>query len=231
MAWPRRLKFRIIFGVTVFSVVFVGIVSFWFVEIRLRPTLVSWAKARAEQIATVAIQSAVSESLAKTIRTEDLVFWKQDIQGALVAAQYDMAEINRVVAQATLRVYDVLKTIGDERIPMPLGQVFGSSLLAAWGPTLYIKLIPVGTVKTNPYASFKSGGINQVWHRIYLDIKAQVRIVVPTLVEDAVIETQVPIAEEILMGRVPEVYFNWAGKAEPEEELLIPLGMGSLRER
>jgi len=50
-------------------------------------------------------------------------------------------------------------------------------------------------------------------------------------VEDAVIETQVPIAEEILMGRVPEVYFNWAGKAEPEEELLIPLGMGSLRER
>ncbi|MGI6036363.1 MAG: sporulation protein YunB [Limnochordia bacterium] len=231
MAWPRRLKFRIIFGVTVFSVVFVGIVAFWFVEIRLRPTLVSWAKARAEQIATVAIQSAVSESLAKTIRTEDLVFWKQDIQGALVAAQYDMAEINRVVAQATLRVYDVLKTIGDERIPMPLGQVFGSSLLAAWGPTLYIKLIPVGTVKTNPYASFKSGGINQVWHRIYLDIKAQVRIVVPTLVEDTVIETQVPIAEEILMGRVPEVYLNWASTSDSAEELMIPLGVGSLRDR
>ena len=219
-------RFKIIFCLTIFFLILGGIFTFWVLEVQLRPALVLWATARAEQMATEAIHSAVRDSVAKNIKAEDLVLWKQDVQGSLVAAQYDMAQVNRIIALTTLRVQDTLRTLAQERIPMPLGQVLGSSILASLGPTVPIRIIPVGTVEAYPYATFQTGGINQVWHRISLLVRAQVRIVVPTIAETAVIETQVPITEEVLLGRVPDVFFNWSG--DPSQEITVPIGMGGL---
>ena len=120
MGWPRRLKLRVIFGITVFSVVCHHRVL-WFVEIRLRQP--SPMGGRAEQIATVRSIGCERESRRPSERR---TWSSEDIQGGgCRSVRY--GGINRVVAQTTLRVYDVLKTMGMSE-PVPLGQA-GSSLL------------------------------------------------------------------------------------------------------
>ena len=70
-----------------------------------------------------------------------------------------------------------------------------------------VRFIPVGSVETTTISSFNAAGINQTWHRIYLDIKVNMRVAVPMLVHEFPVQTRVPIVEEVIIGSVPSWYF------------------------
>lgn len=183
-----------------------GIAAFLLVEVRFKPTLLELSEARAKIIATAAVNRALSEEIALEIKYEDLMAWKTDGQGNVVAVQPNTGEINRLAAVTTIRVQESLRLVQREKVRIPLGQVLGSQLLAAIGPWIAISILPVGTVNTTVMDYFETAGINQLRHRIYLDIEAYVRIVVPLVSSSVVVNTRMPIAEAIILGDVPRVY-------------------------
>ena len=67
--------------------VLAGFLGFVFVEVRLKPTLLQLAEARARAVATTAVNTALSETSALEIKYEDLMDWKTDSQGNIVAVQ------------------------------------------------------------------------------------------------------------------------------------------------
>jgi sporulation protein YunB len=66
----------------------------------------------------------------------------------------------------------------------------------------------MGTVQVDTTEAFESAGINQTRHRIVFQISAQVRIVQPMLSTDITVKTDVPIAETIVIGNVPQAILN-----------------------
>jgi sporulation protein YunB len=93
-----------------------------------------------------------------------------------------------------------------------LGQVFGIKTLASYGPVLPIKIIPVGVVESSIKDQFDSVGINQIRHKILIRIKTTVKMVVPLVKEEIVVNTDVPLTETIIMGEVPDFYLGVGGK-------------------
>jgi sporulation protein YunB len=69
----------------------------------------------------------------------------------------------------------------------------------------------VGTVRVKIIDNFESAGINQTRHSIYLSFDTNVRIVIPTKSGDALVATQVPLAETIIVGTVPTTYVSLPG--------------------
>ncbi len=199
-------------GYTLFAAVFVcllaGFAGFVFVEVRLKPTLLQLAEARARAVATTAVNSALSETSALDIKYEDLMDWKTDSQGKIVAVQPNTGEINRIAASTTTRVQAALRDIKNVRISVPIGQVFGSALLANLGPWLTISVVPIGVVSTAVTDQFETAGINQLRHRVYLEIEAYVRILVPLVSSSLTVRTSMPIAESIILGDVPQFYVH-----------------------
>jgi sporulation protein YunB len=181
--------------------------GFLFADHQLRPTIQAKAEARARVIATTSINQAIQEKVAKNIRYEDLISVKVDNRGRVVLMQPNTGEINRLASDATIAVQQLMVNTRD-KIYIPLGQLLGSQILAGSGPDIPIIIVPVGTVESRVHDIFEQAGINQTRHKIYLEVKTTVRIIVPLFQSNVQIKTEVPLTEAIIMGEVPQVYFG-----------------------
>ena len=79
------------------------------------------------------------------------------------------------------------------------------------GPQLVVKIIPVGVVHTDYKTEFLSSGINQTRHRIYIEIKSKMTVVAPFTNESVEVVTNVNVAETVLIGNVPQTFYNLEG--------------------
>lgn len=203
--WSRR---RFMVSLVAVFLVAVFALGFFIVDRRIRPTLLKMAEARARQIATQAINEAINGKVAINIKYEDLIAFRTDARGKVVLLQLNTGEINRISSEVTVRVQDLLRQVFQERIRIPLGQALGSQILAGLGPRLTIHVQPVGTVQSVILSKFEQAGINQTRHRVYMEVTAVVRIVVPLVSSDVTVRSEVPITEAVYMGEVPGVYFG-----------------------
>ncbi|MDO9535511.1 MAG: sporulation protein YunB [Bacillota bacterium] len=182
--------------------------GFIILEESLRPAIISIAEVKADMLATDAVNRAIMEEVARGIFYQDLISIEQDEQGKIIMAQINTMEVNRLMAQTTMATQNALKNIGKEPIKIPIGEVLNSYLLAAYGPEIPIKIVPVGRVNTYLIDSFESAGINQVRHKIYLDVFTEIRIVIPFIATYIEVHTTVPLADTIYPGEVPETIIN-----------------------
>lgn len=79
------------------------------------------------------------------------------------------------------------------------------------GPKIQIKLLPTGSVTTDFKSEFESAGINQTIHRIYLNVACKLTIVTPYDSIEADIINQVLMTESVIVGEIPEAYYNLEG--------------------
>lgn len=183
-------------------------VVYWFLDVRLGPVVLEMAKVRATSIATRAINNAISERVGKSIIYENILLTETDNQGRIVFVQVNTGEVNRIAAEAALSVQDTLKELANQEVYIPLGQIIGGRILAGRGPKIPIKILPAGTVESFVSEEFTEKGINQTSYKLYVLIKATVSIVVPLVRAESVVTSRVPIANIIIPGSVPEVYFS-----------------------
>ena len=187
----------------------IGTILFWLTEIHLKPTILTIAEARATFIATQAVNKVINEKVSHTIDPQILVHVKFDSNGKVVLIQPNTMEFNKLAADTTIKVQDALRSISEEKIYIPIGQVFGSQLLASYGPKITVTVLPIGTVQVTVVDKFEQAGINQTRHMIYLVATTQVRIVVPLVSKSVEVQTQVPVAEYVIVGEVPNTYVQF----------------------
>ncbi len=206
---PR--KWRVFFG-RLILLLLVAIMIFAIIDWRLRPTLHQLATAKARVLATEAVTSAIALEIAEGIRWEDLYALRPDSAGKVVLVQPNTGEIDRLTSKVTLRVQEYLSKISDTKIRIPLGQILGTHVLANVGPRITISITPIGTVTTKILSDFEQAGINQIRHKIYLEVTAHMQVIVPMVMATDDIVAQVPITEVLIMGDVPETYIQVEGK-------------------
>ena len=220
--WQGKVKltWRTYAGLILFVLVLFAVVALMIVEVRLAPVLHTWAHTKAVGLATTAINLAVEEVMAGTLDSTALAKLIRDGDGSLKGVQYDMGAVNRVSSQASQLILKNLEDMGQQAFAIPLGQLTGLRFLAAWGPDIPVRMVPVGALTATPMASFQSAGLNQTWHRVLLDIEVMMRVVVPLLAEEIEVSARVPIVEEIFIGDVPSWYFAGQENLTIQEGLL-----------
>lgn len=214
LGFSFSLKQRVAIGLIV--IVFLALSLLLLVERNLRPTLETIAEARAKVIATQAINDAINTKIAQEIKYGLLITVHTDHNGKPSWAQVNTMEVNRIVAATTMRVQESLGAISGQIVKIPLGQAFGSKLLANMGPRIPFTIIPVGTVNVEVTDAFDAAGINQTRHKIYLEVFTDVQIVIPFVTRAVQVHSQVPIADVTYLGEVPQTVID----------LPYPLGSG-----
>ena len=69
----------------------------------------------------------------------------------------------------------------------------------------------IGSVETDLRSEFIAQGINQTLHRVYLQIKCEVKILTPFNIITQSIDNQVLLLENVIVGHVPNTYYNLDG--------------------
>ncbi len=94
---------------------------------------------------------------------------------------------------------------------MLFGSFTGFKLLAGKGPGVPIRISTIGNVETDLRSEFSAQGINQTLHRVYLQVVCEVSILTPYDNITEKIVNQVLIAENVIIGRIPNTYYNLEG--------------------
>ncbi|KXS42491.1 MAG: sporulation protein YunB, partial [Candidatus Frackibacter sp. T328-2] len=175
------------------------------VENTLRPILREVSKVKVAGLATKMINKAVYEK-SNQLKYGDLVTTKTDQQGNIILMQPNLHKINKISSQLTLEIQKYLKQIDNNKVQLPIMQVFGIQVLAKYGPQLDAKIVPYNSVETDIVDYFQSAGINQTRHKIDLEVTAKVKVVVPFMSDTIRVQTTVPLSEAVIVGRVPKVY-------------------------
>lgn len=94
---------------------------------------------------------------------------------------------------------------------MRFGSFTGFKLLSGKGPGVPIRISTIGNVETDLKSEFTSQGINQTLHRVYLQVICEVSILTPYEDITEKITNQVLIAENVIVGKIPNTYYNLNG--------------------
>lgn len=82
-----------------------------------------------------------------------------------------------------------------------------------------IRISSIGSVETDLKSEFSSQGINQTLHRVFLDVKCKVAILTPFQNIEKEITNQVLLIENVIVGNIPDTYYNLEG-LNPESDAL-----------
>lgn len=203
-------------GVSREAKIFLFLAVFIFVVLRMlivldrniRPTVWAAARVQAHSYATYAIQEAILENIANKTHYEDLIQLSKDNEGRIVLAQINNMKVNTMIAETTLYVQEAIISLNKEKISIPLGQVFGSYLLSNLGPKIPVTLSPAGIIHTRLIDTFDEAGINQVRHKIFLEIQTDMQVIIPLISDVTKVITTVPIVDAIYPGKVPDTVIN-----------------------
>ncbi len=166
------------------------------------------AMSDAIDMVTLAVNDTVNRIMAEGDYSYDyFVTIEKDNDGNVAAISANMSRINAVSAQILSEVVDAAEN-GVLDIRVPLGNLLGSNILMGKGPEVPVEVITLTSSYIDIENEIISTGINQAKHKIILKVDVDIDILIPWDVLTTRVESNVLIAETVIVGRVPETYVD-----------------------
>lgn len=214
----RRLNTYLISCVALLLLVYL----FTVFEMRIRPIIKSVAESRARNVAVRAISDVVNETMAECNLTyEDLVIFQKNDSQQVTAVTSNIVRINQLKAELTSKIEGRLLETERLMTRVPVGTLLNQGLLAGTGPRIPIKLVPLGNANIEISNRFTSAGINQTRHEIQLDVTVTISVLLPVNSTSVDVKTQIPIAQTIIVGTVPDSYTHVTGAESGAPDLTL----------
>ena len=179
---------------------------FKYVDKNIRPTVIAISEIKAKSVTTQTINDTIKLKIKRDINYNDLIFVKYDNEGKVTLMQANTILMNSIAAEVAIEVQEQLEKMSHTKIRVPLSNAFNTQIITF--PSINIQIIPQGSVAVDFATEFESSGINQTRHRIYIIVVTDIKMIVPLVQENIRIVTNIPIAETIIVGDVPEQFVN-----------------------
>ena len=204
----KRRRIRRRFWAILLAVFIVAALLFIYFQRNVTRVLISISEATMRASTTVAVNDAVYYTLSDEMRYEDLVTVTRDNDGDIVAVAANPLKINKIARDTASISQSNLKNLSLNGIPVPLGALTGIEAFAGLGPSIHFRIIPVSSVSCDFSSTFESVGINQTKHSIYLNVIADISIVMPSRTENFAVLTEILVGESVIVGDIPDAYLQ-----------------------
>lgn len=200
--WSRK---KLIFFAVIIISIFLMSIFFSYV---VNPIIINTIELKSKSMTTQAINSAIADVLDGTITYNDLVNIVTNEIGDVELIQANTLKVNMLSKDIARSTETKLDTFGQSGIKIPLGTFTGMTFLVGKGPSLTLSTMPIGAVTCAFESIFESAGINQTAHRIYLNVTADVGVVLPFTTRKLRTSQVVMVSENIIIGKIPDVYLE-----------------------
>lgn len=123
------------------------------------------------------MNSAVKEILGQADMSEQLIRVEKDDQNRISMLSMNTMAINEIANRCAIAAKDRIAQFTESSIKVPLGNVVGSKLFSGKGPKIRVKVQQAGTATAGFYTEFETAGINQTRYKIYVVLKARIRMI------------------------------------------------------
>lgn len=133
---------------------------------------------------------------------------EKDDAGTIENIVTDYTAANRVKTAIAVKVQEKLNGYRTVCASVPIGALFSDTLLTGYGVPIPVRAFATHMIDIQFLDTFDSAGINQTRQQLSLEIKVPIRIAGIFSYRDAVVSTEVPLAESVIIGTVPQTYLN-----------------------
>ncbi len=191
-------------------IIFIAILTMSIMIKSINPIFEELCIERVINIATTIINEE-SNSVLKNNDYSQIVEILKNEENITNIVKTNVVLINEIASDITLRIENRFKNLENEKIKIPIGALTGSKFFAGSGPGIGIKIIQTQSIKSELKTEFETQGINQTVYRIFLELKASVNIITPYKTINKEITNQILLVETVILGNVPETYYNLEG--------------------
>lgn len=210
-----RTRNRNLKGVGIFFTLFFLIFLIWLIFTKLQQSFIEYAKVYSNNIANEVVNSAVDDVFVKE-EYQSLAKIMENSSENIKAIETDTAKINRLKSAIIQSMQKNIDSHKSDTVYVPLGSCSNLYFLAGLGPKVPIRIYPVSIVNADFKESFDSVGINQVKHKLYLDVSMKMSFVGMMFAQSDTVETSVLLNETIIVGDTPTYYGNGGMTASVE---------------
>lgn len=171
---------------------------------RIYPNYISRVEIYANNLATSTINKTLSEVLQT--KYSEFVNISADKNGTVTSVEANTLSMNTFKADFIDTLQKRINELPDGSISIPLGSLSNKEIFSGFGPKIKIKTVPNGIVRADFSEEFVSCGINQVKHKIFLDVSVTITLASAAMYKTQTVHTAVPISETIIGGTVPNYY-------------------------
>lgn len=172
------------------------------------PVIISTSAAKVRSLSQRAVESVVWQVISENIVYDTLINILRDENGKIVTISSNSATINMLALELTEKAQNSLSRMGATGIDIPIGSFSGMPIFTGRGPSINIKMLPIGTIFCKFHSTFTEAGINQTNHRIYLNVYSSVSVILPTANQTVETQTELMISESIIVGDIPDTYLK-----------------------
>lgn len=203
------------------SVILIIAITFAYFSLQaISPIMEKNCKNMAKSVATKISNNKATEVMAK-YEYSDILKVTKDEDGNVKMVETDIFVINKIISDVPVYIQEELEKNENNTFQIPLGSFLGSKIFSGIGPKVTIKMQIAGNLDTDLRSEFTSAGINQTLHKIYLEVKCNVIILTPFETMEEQIVNQVLLAEGVIIGDVPNSYYNLEGIEERDSMEVI----------
>ena len=152
---------------------------------------------------TKIMNKTILEEYSKNFNYDEIVNMEKDLDGNITVMTADTLKLSEIATATVLKAQDELDKVNKIDVKVPIGHITKNNLFANYGPTVKVKVQPIGSITTKYLSEFESAGINQTRHKIYLETTTKVKLILPFQSSELEVISQIPIVETIIVGKVP----------------------------
>ena len=179
------------------------------VSLFLRSLSTELAVSSAQDAVVAAVGDIVKEKMATASADYGaLTTLEKDANGEISAVTTNVVALNALASDILMSV-TAATADHDIVISIPIGSLTGSTLLLSRGPNIKIRVQVLSSTFSGFKTDISSVGINQTRHQIALELREELTLLMPWRAVNTSVVTDIPVAETIIVGKVPESYLNW----------------------
>lgn len=188
------------------SVFFFTVCVFTGIQRWIRPTVETRLIYQAKTYAVAALEETVRQELEQMDLSYGRLVRVSREEGRVVSLETDTVLLNQIKSRITQAAVRKMEKLSDYRLTVPLGSVSGIDLFSGKGPKVRFLLQPQTAVESQILQQFQSAGVNQTQHRIYLQLNVEIEALIPGFSAKTSVQTQVELAQTVIVGEVPQFY-------------------------
>ena len=215
----RKKKLRIqIIKVVIITIIIIILIQLIFCY--FEPVFEAMCEEKVKSLA-ILITNQQSTIIMNKYQYDDLYNIGKDENGNIVIIKSNVVPINNLISDLTENIQTEFDTIENPEIKIPIGSLTGIYFLAGSGPEISLDVSVTGTVDTEIKSEFVAQGINQTLHRVYVNFDCNMTIVTPLKNYSQKVTNQVIMAEHVIVGNIPNSYYNLEGIESSKDTLNI----------
>lgn len=224
-----RIKLKNKIAILITIILILTIISLNFLNNKIMPKLMAYAKIESEKLGTLLINDAISKKVIETLDIDDLFIITKDSNGEIISVDFNTIIVNKILTTSTHQIELSLNFLEKDKISaidlpdnvnflkqndqgiyllIPSGVAFKNGILSNLGPKIPVKLEFVGSIISGISTNITNYGINNALVEVYLDLEVTLKVILPFISDDVKVKTSIPLAIKMLNGKVPEYYLG-----------------------